>query len=47
MPINEKEVNEMSNAQFNAFLEQLAKLVEAKATTIAEAVELIRQAKTE
>ena len=36
----------MTNAEFNAFLETLAKLVEAKATTPQEAAELIRQAKT-
>jgi uncharacterized protein (UPF0335 family) len=37
----------MTNAQLNAFLEQLAKLVESKALTVAEAAELIRQAKTD
>lgn len=36
----------MTNAEFNAFLETLAKLVESKAQTIAEAVEIIRNAKT-
>lgn len=35
----------MTNAEFNAFLETLAQLVESKATTIEEAVEIIRQAK--
>jgi uncharacterized protein (UPF0335 family) len=39
--------NGMTNAQLNAFLEQLAKLVESKALTVAEAAELIRQAKTD
>jgi len=36
----------MTNAEFNSFLETLAKLVEAKATTIEEAAKLIRDAKT-
>ncbi|MCI8499256.1 MAG: hypothetical protein HFE28_01410 [Clostridia bacterium] len=37
----------MTNAQLNAFLEQLAKLIESKAITVADAAELVRQAKTE
>ena len=37
----------MTNAQLDAFLETLAKLVENKATTVEEAAELIRQAKTQ
>jgi hypothetical protein len=37
----------MSNAQFNAYLEPLAKLVESKAKTVEEAAEIIRQAKTQ
>ena len=37
----------MTNAQLNAFLESLAKLIEAKATTVEQAAELVRQAKTE
>ena len=46
----------MTNAQLDAFLETLAKLVETKATTklvenkattVEEAAELIRQAKTQ
>ena len=37
----------MTNAEFNAFLETLAKLVESKAKSPEEAAELIRQAKTE
>ena len=37
----------MTNAQLDAFLETLAKLVETKATTVAEAAELIRRAKTQ
>lgn len=36
----------MTNAEFNAFLETLARLVEVKAVTVAEAAEIIRQAKT-
>lgn len=35
----------MTNAEFKAFLETLAKLVESKAKTVAEAAEIIRQAK--
>lgn len=42
----EKEVDTMSNAQFNEFLEILAKLVESKAKTPEEAAKLIREAKT-
>lgn len=38
--------NGMTNAEFNAFLETLAKLVEATAKTPGEAAEIIRQAKT-
>ena len=38
--------NGMTNAEFNAFLETLAKLVESKAETVKEAAELIRDAKT-
>lgn len=37
--------NGMTNAEFNAFLETLAKLVESKAKTPVEAAEIIRQAK--
>ena len=36
----------MTNAEFNAFLETLAKLIESKAKTIAEAAEIVRNAKT-
>ena len=36
----------MTNAQFNEFLETLAKLVESKAKTIEEAAQIIREAKT-
>lgn len=38
--------NGMTNAEFNAFLETLAKLVESKAETVEEAAELVREAKT-
>ncbi len=38
--------NGMTNAEFNAFLETLAKLVEATAKTPEEAAEIIRQSKT-
>ncbi len=36
----------MTNAELNAFLETLAKLIEAKAATAKEAAQLIREAKT-
>lgn len=36
----------MTNAQFDAYLETLAKLVESEAKTVEEAAELIRKAKT-
>lgn len=35
----------MTNAEFNAFLETLAKLIESKAETVKEAAELVREAK--
>lgn len=38
--------NGMTNAEFNAFLETLAQLVESKANTVDESAEIIRQAKT-
>lgn len=37
---------QMSNAQFDQFLETLAQLVESKAKTVEEAAEIVRQAKT-
>lgn len=37
----------MTNAEFNAFLETLAKLVESKASSVEEASAIIREAKTE
>lgn len=36
----------MTNAQLDAFLETLAKLIESKATTVAEAAQIIRESKT-
>ena len=35
----------MTNAESNAFLETLAKLIESKAATVEEAAELVRAAK--
>lgn len=35
----------MTNAEFNAFLETLAQLVESKAESVEEAAEIVRQAK--
>lgn len=37
----------MTNAQLDTLLEQLAKLIESSASTVQEAAEIIRQAKTE
>ena len=37
----------MTNAQLDTLLEQLAKLIESSASTVQEAAEMIRQAKTE
>lgn len=37
----------MTNTEFRVLLEMLAQLVESKATTVQEAVELIRQFKPE
>ena len=36
----------MTNAEFDAFLETLAQLIEAKATTVEEAAALVRDKKT-
>ena len=36
----------MTNAQYNALLETLAKLIEASAQTPAEAAQIVRDAKT-
>lgn len=35
----------MTNAEFNAFLETLSKLIESKAATAKEAAEIVREAK--
>jgi hypothetical protein len=37
----------MTNAQFNAVLETIARLIEAKAATPEEAAQVVREAKTE
>lgn len=37
----------MTNAEFNAFLETLAQLVESKATSVEQAAEIVRNAKTD
>ena len=37
----------MTNEQFNSQLETLAKLIEAKATTVAEAAQIVRDAKVD
>lgn len=36
----------MTNAQYNAMLETLAKLIESKAKTPEEAAQIVREAKT-
>lgn len=36
----------MTNAQYNVILELIAQLIESKALTVAEAAEIVRQAKT-
>ena len=38
--------DKMTNAEFNAFLETLAKLIESRAKTPDEAAKLVREAKT-
>jgi uncharacterized protein (UPF0335 family) len=38
--------NRMTNAQFNAFLETLARLIEAQANTTEQAAQIVRDAKT-
>ena len=44
----ERKMHDMpsTNAQFDSFLETLAKLIEAKAATVIEAAQLVREAKT-
>ena len=38
-------IEEMSNQQLNTLLEQIAKLIEAKAQTPKEAAQIVREAK--
>lgn len=38
---------DMTNKQFDAYLETLAKLIESKAKTVEEAAKIVREAKTE
>lgn len=40
-------MKEMNNKQLNTLLETIARLIEAKATTVEEAAEIVRQAKAE
>lgn len=40
------EIETMTNDQLNAFLENLARLIEAKALTVEEAAQIVRDAKT-
>ena len=40
------EIETMTNDQFNSFLENLARLIEAKAITVEEAAQIVRDAKT-
>ena len=42
----ENKVEEMNNQQLNTLLEQIAKLIEAKAQTPQEAAQIVREAKT-
>lgn len=42
----EKEVAGMTNAQLNAFLENLARLIESKAQTVEQAAAIVRESKT-
>ena len=37
----------MTNKQFDAFLETLAKLIQSEAKTVKEAAKIVRKAKTE
>lgn len=39
-------MNQMSNAQYDAALETIARLIESKATTPEEAAQIVRDAKT-
>lgn len=40
-------MKEMNNKQLNTLLETIARLIEAKAVTVEEAAEIVRQAKAE
>ncbi len=46
MQSKEKENGGMTNAQLDTLLDQIAKLIEAKATTAEEAAQIVREAKT-
>ena len=47
-PYERKEnMNNMSDAAFNAMIDLLADLIKAKATTVEEAEQIVRQAKIE
>ena len=47
-PYERKEnMNDMSDAAFNAMIDLLADLIKAKATTVEEAEQIVRQAKIE
>ena len=39
--------DEMTNAEFNAFMETLAKLIESRAKSPEEAAKIVREAKTD
>ena len=43
---SEAVIEGMTNAEFNSFLETLAKLIESKAKTVEEAAQIVRDAKT-
>lgn len=43
---NDEEMVGMSNAQYDAALEVIAKLIEAKAMSVEDAARIVREAKT-
>lgn len=44
--MDELEINDgMTDEQYNAMLETLARLIEAKAATVSEAAQIVREAK--
>lgn len=43
---NDEEMVGMSNAQYDALLEVIARLIEAKAASVEEAARIVREAKT-